>query len=259
MAEQTRTTRRALLGAGLGALVASVAHAVGRPGAAQAADGDVMHAGQGLTATATTSLTNNSTDRPVFVGQSQLGTGVAGNSNRGNGVRGFSATNQGVVGESEGESGVFGLTNAEGPFAGVVGKSTSDRGFGVLGINEGAETSASLAGPKHGVAVEVANALGYVGIAASAGPAATALSVNGRARLNRSGRVSIAAGKTFVDVTVPGGLEFTPIAFANLQVNRPGVYVQSVVPNASTGKIRINLNKVASSSSSTAVSWLVLG
>ena len=107
----------------------------------------------------------------------------------------------------------------------------------------------------------MANALAYVGVVATAGAAATALQVTGRARLNRSGRVSIAAGRTFVDVTVPGGLEFVPIAFANLLVNRPGVYVQSVVPNASTGKIRINLNKIASSSSSssTAVSWLVLG
>ena len=289
MADDTRTTRRALLGAGIGALVASVAHALGRPGAAEAADGDVMRAGQDLLVTHRTSLTNTANQDSVFLGQSVLGigivgksstgsgiygasdtgtgvegystegTGIAGASLRGNGVRGFSRHNRGVAGESNDESGVIGTTNANGPFAGVVGVSSLARGYGVFGFNTGAKTVASLAGPMHGVAVEVPNAPGYVGVIASAGAAATALQVTGRATLNRSGRVSIAAGRTFVEVAVPGGLEGAPLAFANVLVNRAGVYVQSVVPNASTGKIRINLNKVASASSSTPASWLVLG
>lgn len=259
MADDTRTTRRALLGAGIGALVASVAHALGRPGAATAADNDPVIAGQGTTATATTSISNSANNRPVFVGQSVSGTGLAGSSSSGDGVRGLSESRMGVIGESTGNTGVFGHTDANGPIGAVVGETSQERGYGVFGFNLGSGTRASLAGPKSGVAVEVPNALGFVGVVATAGDAATALSVHGRARFTRSGRVSIAARRTFVDVAVPGGLEFTPLAFASLLVNRPGVWIQSVVPNPTTSRIRINLNKVASNSSSTAVSWLVLG
>ena len=38
---------------------------------------------------------------------------------------------------------------------------------------------------------------------------------------------------------------------------RSTLYVQSAVPNATTGNLRIYLNKVASSSSSTRVAWFV--
>ena len=79
----------------------------------------------------------------------------------------------------------------------------------------------------------------------------TALQATGKVKLNRSGKATIGAGKSYVDVTVAGGLAGTPLCFANLRTNRTGVYVQSVVPTTSTGKIRIRLNKVASASSST--------
>ena len=87
----------------------------------------------------------------------------------------------------------------------------------------------------------------------------TALQTTGKVKLNRSGRATIGAGKYYVDVAVAGGLAGSPLCFANLQTNRTGVYVQSVVPTGSTGKIRIRLNKVASASSSTYVAWVVLG
>ena len=41
-------------------------------------------------------------------------------------------------------------------------------------------------------------------------------------------------------------------------LNRAGVYVQSAVPNTTTGKVRIYLNKVASSTSSTPIAWFVI-
>ncbi len=64
---------------------------------------------------------------------------------------------------------------------------------------------------------------------------------------------------TYVDVTVPGGLSGSPLAFANLVSYRTGVYVAAVTPNATTGKVRIRLNKVASTTSSTTVAWIVMG
>ena len=241
-------TRRALLGAGLGALVAAIAGALGRPGPATAADGSQIVAGFGTTATETTSITNNANDRPVFVGQSQAGTGLAGNSRSGNGVRGFSSENTAIVGSTEAQN------NA----SGVLGETTSERGYGVFGANHAVETFASLAGPKTGLAVQVPNALGFVGVQASAGEAATALSVIGKAKFSRSGRALVPAGRSFVLVDVQGELTSGSLVLATPMLNRTGVYVQSAVPNPNTGQIRINLNKVASTASSTPIAWMVL-
>jgi hypothetical protein len=41
-------------------------------------------------------------------------------------------------------------------------------------------------------------------------------------------------------------------------VNRIGVYMQSAIPNPSTGVDRIYLNKVAASSSWTPIAWFVV-
>jgi hypothetical protein len=86
----------------------------------------------------------------------------------------------------------------------------------------------------------------------------TALQAKGKVRYSRSGKTAIAAGTSYVDVTVSGGLSGTPLCFATLGTYRSGVYVAAVTPSSTSGKIRIRLNKVASTSSSTTVYWQVL-
>ena len=57
---------------------------------------------------------------------------------------------------------------------------------------------------------------------------------------------------------MPGDVDAGSLVLGNLLVNRPGVYVQSAVPNPATGTFKIYLNRVASSSSSTPVAWFVI-
>lgn len=296
--EKAGTTRRTLLGAGLGALVAAVAGALGRPQAVRAANGDPLALGTANTASTTTgllssegtnaalSVVNTSTggavhggsaNGPAFLGFSQSGNAFDGQSTSGNGVRGVSDVGIGVQGRSNTEKGVYGYSNtgpgvyaysganhaiwgyADGASAfGLFGQAEKERGVGVVGQNLTSDTIGLLGAPKHGVEGRAPNAIGYVGVRASAPAAATALSVDGRAQFSRSGKASVPAGKSFVVVTVPGGLSSASLVLATPMINRIGVYVQSAVPNAATGQVRINLNKIASASASTPIAWIVL-
>ena len=85
-------------------------------------------------------------------------------------------------------------------------------------------------------------------------------SSGGRTTFHRSGRVNVPANRSYVDVTVPGGLASTAAVLATLQAFRSGVWVMSARVNYPTaGKVRINLNKVASTTASTPLAWFVLG
>lgn len=88
----------------------------------------------------------------------------------------------------------------------------------------------------------------------------TALAVDGRVTFSRAGRASIPKNASYVDVTVPGGLASSAFIVATLQIRRTGIYVSAVRPNhPSSGKARIYLNKVASTTASTPVGWIVIG
>ncbi len=307
------TTRRALLGAGLGALIATVATALGRPLGARAADGDPMALGQAMVATVPTSITNGINGNNVFVAQSTAGNGLAGLSSNaygvvgfsknlagvrgestnndgvlglataGNGVKGTSDSGIGVQGRSNTDKGVYGYSNtgpgvyaysgsnhavwgytdshapASAAHAGLRGQAHTDQTFGAFAENLIVGTKGSLGGPKAGVVGQAPDALGFIGVSAIGPDAATALSVTGKAAFSRSGSASVPKGKSFVDVSVPGGLSSGSLVVATPMLNRSGVYVQAAVPNPSSGTFRINLNKVASSSSSTPVAWFVIG
>jgi hypothetical protein len=99
----------------------------------------------------------------------------------------------------------------------------------------------------------------------AAGDGATALEASGKIRFtSRSGRVTVPAGRSYVDITLRLGddspwsmLEGTPLCFANLMSYRPGVFVTTVRPNyPSRGLMRIYLNKAVTSSAF--VAWFVL-
>ena len=117
-------TRRALLGAGLGALAATVAGSVTRPHAAEATSAVVLG---GVN-------TGNDTE----VDASGFGHAFVGRSESGDAIVGVSATAIGVYGRSDGDAGVgYGVagdsTAASGQTWGVSGHSASTAGHGVSG------------------------------------------------------------------------------------------------------------------------------
>lgn len=115
----------------------------------------------------------------------------------------------------------------------------------------------SLLGTGLRASTDSATAIGLV--AANTKTGGTGLSVTGKARFDRSGVATAAKGKSYVDITVPGGLTANSIVLATLQTYRPGVAVSSVRRNyPSSGHARIYLTKVPSTTSSTAVGWLVI-
>jgi len=71
----TPRTRRALLGAGLGALVASVAEALGRGAPTRAANGQFVTVGGTFTGTTRTSFTNTASQGNALEGNSGSGSG----------------------------------------------------------------------------------------------------------------------------------------------------------------------------------------
>jgi hypothetical protein len=165
--------------------------------------------------------------------------GVSGFSTAGQGVRGEATTGQGVQGIATTGEAVRGDTTGG---TGVHGQATS--GKGVRGVANGGD----------GVAGEATSGVGVRATATTG----VALAVAGRATFSRSGKVTIPAGAARIDVTVPGGLASSAIAFATLQYLRTGVYVVGARPNwPSSGKLRIYLNK--SLASSTPVAWFVIG
>jgi hypothetical protein len=90
-----------------------------------------------------------------------------------------------------------------------------------------------------------------------------ALIAHGKVRFKRSGRATVKAGRSSVDIDLRPidlpfyGLEGTPLCFANLMSYRPGTFVTTVRPNYPIkGKVRIYLNRTATAD--TFVSWFVL-
>jgi hypothetical protein len=122
--QSTPSSRRALLAAGLGGIVAVVAHALGRPLPVRATDGQAVLAGQDNSATTTTSVTTNA------------GSGLAGITSDGSG--GVSAVSGsgvwgGVLGTASGNP--YGLGwGVRGYTPGTYGKGGSFTGNGSNGI-----------------------------------------------------------------------------------------------------------------------------
>jgi hypothetical protein len=224
-------SRRALLAAAAGAAVVTVVSAIDRPAIVRAGtDGDVV-LGAKNTSTTTTEIENgedlvdvlvarSTGGGSALVGESEQGTGVLGTGTHG--VEGSSQAGQGVLGVSESGTGVLGHITLSG--AGVQGHSFSAGGVGVLATAE----------------------------------AGTALQVAGKAKFSRSGRATVPKGKSYVDITVTGGLTSRSVVHATLQTYRRGVAVAAVRKNyPSAGKARIYLTQVASTTANTYVGWFV--
>jgi hypothetical protein len=214
-------SRRAVIAAALGAGVATVASALGRAAPADAANGDVVKVGAFHTGTAATQVSNDA--GTALIGLSTTGVGIYARSKTLPGDTAF----QGKIGV---RAEAFHDSTSIGVFAEATGQAV--RGVGILSGTGGYFTSDT----------------------------GTALEVGGKVKFHRSGKASVAANKSSVDVTVPGGLTSSSFVLATIQMNRTGVYIRGVRPNyPTTGKARIYLNKVASTSTTTPVGWLVIG
>lgn len=146
--------------------------------------------------------------------------------------------------------------------AGVQGIAQGSEAAGVSGLGRGYST-AGVAGVSSGPAGTgvIGNANGSGTGGAFQSDTGTALLVTGRARFSRSGRASVPKRRSYVDITVPGGLSTTTSSvLATIQRYRRGVAIAGVRLNyPSTGKARIYLTKIASTTATTPVAWFVIG
>ena len=251
-------TRRALLGAAVGAAAATVASALGRPLPAAAADGEAVLVGHSYESSSPTQIRSSDT---AFLGQS-TGWRLAGVTGEHVGENGFGV--QGIVPEGAPGYGVYGSGGEAGTRG--VSMNTGVEGVGVItgvrgdGADFGVEGIAHEGGGPDGEGVGVVgSAKRGTGVVAIS-PLGTALAVTGKASFSRSGRATVAAGRSYVDVDLrtKGGLSGTPLILATLQTYRSGLSVAAARKNyPSTGKFRIYLNKAAAGP--TYVAWQVLG
>jgi hypothetical protein len=253
------SSRRAWLIGALGGLGALVASAIGRPLPVRAGtDGDVVLGGTNVVTSDVGTTTVYSTDATNgFGGINANGGAIHPTAGTDVGIFGTSYVGNGVLGMSHGGSGVYGSSTSSN---GVVGSSTSATDSGVWGSNTGGGYGvAGSTGGATTAGVWGVNSSSGIGVRATSA-SGNALQVEGKASFSRSGRVNVAANASRVDVTVPGGLGPSSHVLATLQVYRGGVYVAACRPNYPTsGKVRIYLNKVASTTSSTPVAWFVFG
>jgi hypothetical protein len=269
-------TRRALLGAGLGALVATAANALGRPSTVRAAD---VVLGSDNTATAKTSITNNANSNTVLEAVSSAGggsgtaisgvstaggVGVAGSSNS-TGVRGDGSDGgTGVLGTSASGLGAYGLTSGSGPASAghTYGNGTAVMGFSTNDGNLPLPTAKSKTGV-YGHATVDADSRGVWGRSNAGvgvfGEATTgfALRTDGRIRIDKvSGVATIPAGaKT---VTVNPGVTVPTSAFVMLT---PMVSIASRALwfTLDTANNRFTIRMNTARSSATKVAWLLIG
>jgi hypothetical protein len=199
-------------------------------------------------------VTGNSTvpSAPVSPGVQGFGTiGVYGSSNASVGVFGKSGT--GSPGTPD-KTGVYGYAAQDASARGVLGQSMEGNGVrGAATTGQGVHGEATSGQGIHG---EATTGVGVKAVASSG----VALDVDGPAVFSRSGRASVPAGAQRVDVTVPGGLDSNANVLATLQIRRGKVHVVAARPNyPSSGKVRIYLSDVASTTAATPLAWFVLG
>jgi len=282
---QPPSSRRAVLIASVGGMAALIANALGRPLPAHAADDDPMVVGGEYTSETVTKITT--TGETAIQGVAVGSTGVQGDSTGGSGVFGSTETGFGVQGFSLApplavSSGLkidrlvagefdLGVLDTIEDRVGVHGHSSS--GTGVFATSDSVSEPALVARSDAGhIGVAGIGSVGVLGAtndptgvgayALAANAAGLGLLVFGKASFGRSGRASVLKNRTYVDVSLisKGGLSGSPLCFANLMSSRSGTWVRTVRPNYPvSGKMRIYLNKVASTTLSSTVAWIVMG
>ena len=275
-------TRRAILAGGLGGLAAFAAHAVGRPAATLASDGQAMLVGGEYSSSSVTSVTNATGDG-IYGGSLGTGFAVTGQSNQGIGIHGFSTSNIGVLGETIGSvaaiagrsfgggTGVLGSADnapvpAAKPKTGVYGQASQDStsrgvwgyspaGLGVYGESSTGRAVQGVASSGIGVRAAASSGTGCYATSATG----YALRTDGRIRLDKSaGLATIASGTSSISVTPGIDLTATSAVIATLNGNAGGsTAVKRVAVNATTNVFTIYLT--ANATASVKVAWLVIG
>jgi hypothetical protein len=280
-----RRTRRQLLAGGTGALAAVLtAETLARPAPAAADNCNPVVLGQDNTETRGTGITNTTGSSPVLlvtstgsgdaiIAQSPDGVAVDGSSTTGFGGAFSAGSGIGVTGSSGGSGpgvrgvcikgeGVYGQNGSKssaltGVNNGVHGVSDSSLGNGVLGENSGG--GAGVAGASGtGVAVlgQSPNGTGVSGTSANgtgvSATGQTALRVAGPAVFDRSGTLTISAGKASATQTGIAPLTAASLVLATVQQNLSGVYVRAAVPNAAGDSFTVYLSKAPSVSAKVA-------
>ncbi|MBX3029715.1 MAG: hypothetical protein KF809_06120 [Chloroflexi bacterium] len=227
-------TRRGLLGSGFAALAAATAAMLGRPLAAQAANGQTMTVGGDHTgATSATKLSSPGNASPTLYVENQ-GTRVAlaTRSTGGDGVTGRSGGSQ--------KSGVYGRTDAA-------------NGFGVYGYSSSTGTRGSLGGPSAGVEGTTTTGVAVRGTASN--QAGVALQVDGRIKVAKAaGKATIPAGKKFVTVSPGIDLMGDPLVILTPRKSIGQLWALYDT-SANTITIRTNVNLT----SSVTVNYLIIG
>lgn len=210
-------------------------------------------------------ISTTSTTRPSLVSKSTGGTvgvvGLGGNF----APAAYPPGGVGVLGDNPAAAGV-GVWGRSTNGTAVVGESGFGIGvesYGAIGVYASGEWVGAIADVDHATAIQgwtgaaVAPDSGVdVGVWAGAENGRTALQTQGVVRMNRSGRIQIAAGASSKKVIVPGGITSASLAFATLQSNRAGYQIQAVVNGPADSSITIYLNKALVSA--TYVAWLVI-
>jgi hypothetical protein len=276
-----------VLAAALGGLGAVVVSRFATPESVKAANNDAITVGNPFTGTTATSITVTGAANAI-VGSSDTGTGLRGSSTSTSGVVDPLAAERatGVLGTAgdttdweaantnTSETGVYGFADTSVGSNGVWGDSF--RGSGVYGSGDtgvygvgywGVYALGRIAVMGDGLASDT-GVYGFsgdgitpvpppgVGVQATAGSTAqTALNVSGKAKFSRSGRTSVASGRSSRKITMAGVTKGSYI-IATLQTRRTGVYVQAVVPATLGGSFTIYLNKTVSGT--TYVGYLVI-
>lgn len=250
-----RPSRRTLLAGALGGVAGLVATALGRIQPAEAANGQAVTVGGTFSGTSPTSITNSAGDGIIARNTSTGASGLFAHATATTGAT------FGVFGRSDSTAGVgVGGANYQGTGTtrGVKGEAASPSGYGVDGIASAGTGVRGITSSGVGVRGEASSGVAVRAFASSA--SGTALWATGRVAFSRSGRASIPKNQSYVDVTVVGGLASSANILALLQASRSGVWVRAVRINyPSSGKARIYLNKVASTTLSTPVFWFAIG
>jgi hypothetical protein len=198
--------------------------------------GDVAGHGTGVIG-----ATGDGTD--ISAGTNQTGVyGFADDSNAAAGVWGDTIQGTGVVGT--GAWGVYGGGDI-GVVGDVEGASTGVYGFAgdqTIVVPPASTAVAGVAGVNGGVGVRghVSSGTGIGVWASSASVTQTALLVQGKIKLSRSGRVSVGSTSSSRKVTMVG-VTTSSYVVATMQTNVSGLYVRAVVPT--TGSFTIYLSK----------------
>ena len=243
-------SRRALLAAAAGGAAALAASAA-MPLTMAAHDVDDVQLGAANASTAATSIANATADVNAFEAAAEgTGFGVQGSSTGGPGLLGWSVTAPaGVDPSALAYTGIYGWspTNPDTDFvaAGVWGDSDD---WGVIGSGDVGVYGYG----NNGVVGEGAGAnAGVVALGASA--SSVALEVIGKARFNRSGRTTIAKGKSSIKINLAGTSTSSHV-LAVLGSVQTGRWIRAVVP--SSGYFTVYLNTTTTANAF--IHWFVI-